>query len=218
MQSHEEPQPRHQLSLEVKAARTGPGCSSLLLCWDEGHLLPDGHFGGTNVRPRGPGLVAQEGFVLGTGSAQGLEPRAAQGRPSLGCAPAPGAECSLQQLFCCPGPAGTSWWVLQGVSKPHCGQPRPLLPGQCCLYPLPVVGSSPVPPPCHQHGHQPGLCPKTSLPLPQPPFLSKVSPLLQRCGMEPAEQHWLHEAFRRGSPQAGTHRDSWDNLKTRAGT
>lgn len=146
MQSHEEPQPRHQLSLEVKAARTGPGCRSLLLCWDEGHLLPDGHFGGTNVRPRGPGLVAQEGFVLGTGSAQGLEPRAAQGRPSPGCAPAPGAECSLQQLFCCPGPAGTSWWVLQGVSKPHCGQPRPLLPGQCCLYPLPVVGSSPVPP------------------------------------------------------------------------
>lgn len=114
---------------------------------------------------------------LSLGFAQGLEPRAAQGRPSPGCAPAPGAEFSLQQLFCCPGPAGTSWWVLQGVSKPHCGQPRPLLPGQCCLYPLPVVGSSPAPPPCHQHGHQPGLCPKTSLPLPQP--LS--SPRCPRC-------------------------------------
>lgn len=106
----------------------------------------------------------------------------------------------------------------KGCPNPTVANPDPSCPGSAAFTPCPWWGAALSPPPCHQHGHQPGLCPKISLPLPQPPFLSEVSPLLQRCGMEPAEQHWLHEAFRRGSPQAGTHRDSWDNLKTRAGT
>lgn len=191
-------QPRHQLSLEVKAARTGPGCSSLLLCWDEGHLLPDGHFGGTNVRPRGPGLVAREGFVLGSSSVQGLGPRAAQGHPSPaqghprvaqghpspGYTPtlgprAPCSRCSAAQVHLAPH-GGCS----KGCLIPPCAQPQPLLARKGSCTPCLRWGAALFPPPCHQHGHQPGLCPKMC---PQPPLPSEVSLLLQRCGMEATE-------------------------------
>lgn len=179
------------LSLEVKPARTGPGCSSLLLCWDEGHLLPDGHFGWTNAAPGGPGVVAREGFVLGTSS----ELRAAQGHPSLGCAPA----LELSARFCCPNPAGTSPWALQGVSNPSL-RPTPPSPTQAGL--LTEVGATRE------------VCVPKCPCLFSSPSPTRVSPFCRGVGWS---QLSSTGSLRLSgvSPQAWTRRD---NLKTRAQT
>lgn len=105
----------------------------------------------------------------------------------------------------------------RGVQTPLWPTPTP--PAQAVLPLPPARGGEQPCPPSLPPARPPARSVSQNVPASSPaPFLSEVSPLLQRCGMEPAEQHWLHEAFRRGSPQAGTHRDSWDNLKTRAGT
>lgn len=157
MLSREQHQPGHQLSLEVDPARNQPGCSSLLLCWDEGRFLPDGHFGGTNALPcaGGPGLV-QEGFVLATISVYGAGADCERLRPScmanqarvvfLILGPSPRcSSCSAAEVLLashgrnpmgCPNP-------------PPAVSPGPPCPGWHCFYLLPVAGSSPCSPPGH---------------------------------------------------------------------
>ena len=150
MLSRDQHQPGQQLSLEVNPARNRPGRSSPLLCWGEGCFLPDGHFGGTNALPRagGPDLVAQEEFVLATGSVHGAGAKDKRLCPSHMGSRARAVFLVLGPRACCSSCFAAevllvSWYVPHRAAKSLLQSPP--AQGSAVFTPCPWQGAAPAP-------------------------------------------------------------------------
>lgn len=141
--------------------------------------------------------------------------------PALSRAGAQGSTGTSQLGLCsCSGASAPCRSSLgaQALLAPHGGRPKavkpslwPTLSPPARPSPLSGVGSSSVPPLCHQRGHQPALSPKMSQNVP-----ASSPPSFPIRGV--AAEVWDGASRAALSPQAWTHRDCWDKLKTRAET